>query len=412
MGSSAKIQQYHFAETATFATALPALGDTWTHIPALEGAAFSPVQAFDQAQEGDTDGLPTPQVATVKSASGTMSARIYNGPATDGFGGALAAPASFYLQKLIENYFNATAGSFAGTTVGAASGAGASASVVVASSTGADVGGAVLFAGASGTPECRFITEVVDGTHVKLDRNLATAANYANAAVAYGSWSISPVLGEVTKQIHIHEKKDAYRYQYGSGIISALELGNFTAQAPLTWNLTHMADSFAQSGADVTTHTDNSTTFTGPPLITKGAILSLNGVEYCASAFTFNPGISKQEQLCAYGTNGRSGWSNVEVMGKGSVTLYYSDTLQDLAEANTPVPLTLFITNGSTGAAMAAGALALYCPRVQFDMPDKNAVINGMNAMTLNFTCLGPTVAQQATGITKSMYLSIFGGKA
>lgn len=412
MGSSAKIQQYHYTETATFATALPALGDAWTHIPALEGASFSPVQGFDQAQEGDTDGLPTPQVATVKSASGTMTARIYNGPATDGFGGTLAAPSSFYLQKLLENYFNASAASFVGTTVGAASGPGTTTSAVVTTTTGMDIGAAQLFAGASGTPECRFVTEVVDGTHAKYDRDLVTAANYASAAKIYGSWSLSPVLGEVTKQIHIHEKRDAYRYQYGTGIISALELGNFAAQAPLTWNFTHMADSFAQSGADVTTHTDNSTTFTGAPLITKGAVLSINGVEYCASAFTFNPGISKQEQLCASGTNGRSGWSNVEVMGKGSVTLYYSDTLQDLAEANTPVPLTLFITNGSTGAAMAAGALALYCPRVQFDMPDKNAVINGMNAMTLNFTCLGPTVAQQATGITKSMYLSVFGGKA
>ncbi len=401
--SSAKVNRVCFSEVATFSTAAPDASSTWTHLPAIDVALPKVVQGKDSAQEANSRGNGSASYATHKEGSGAFQTRIYTGTkGLDGAGGD-TSPSSYYLEKLISNYYGSDgSAAFTGTTVASSSGPGQSSALKVASASNMAVGMPIICGN-----EARVI-KAISGADITLDSDLATAANYANGAVVYGLKYWTPTLGNYAKCLYFNYEEDGHSWLVGPANINDFKITNINARNGMRYDFGFAGYAWVD-GVTPSSFTDNRATFSGQPLVAVGAVVSINGVDTNCDQVTFTPGVAKSPIVATAGTNGLAGWENTEQgMPVLAFTEYYSSTRMTQYQAVSEVPVRLQVSVGSTNAAKARGTLFLFMPNAHVETEEVE--LNGQRALKTTITGHDPSAADVVLGITKSHVLGIAGG--
>lgn len=404
--TTARYNRVTFAEVATFATTAPSSLNDMTHLPAIDPGPPNFVQNFDEGNETSNDGSMSVMYPTAKDSSWELQTRIYTGdkPNTGGTGNATTC----FAQKLLNSYFNmdvnATGLGGAGTTVAS----GTDTIPVLTSGTGVDVGEALMFGGSGTNGEIRFVT-TDGGASVTLDTALATAANYAAAAVVYSAFNFKPTMGAYAPHVYLSWEAGSTPHErlLGPGKITSLKLAGTAAREGCRYVFGFEGDTYA---AGITSGTFTVNAFTGSPLVSVGATVAINGTDTPVGDFEIDFGVKHEPITATSGTNGRTGWEVTECMPSGSFTEYYtSEGRWTQYAAATSMPIRFSIPVSASGhAARAEGSLAVFLPNCNIKVEE--AVLNGQRANKISFQGKRPTAAQIATGITSPVYLAVFGG--
>lgn len=390
---SAKVSGIYITEKATFPTAAPVGGDTWTPVPAIDQPLPGLEQILDSAVEGNEYGAGTAPVPTVKKSTIQLQTRVWTG--SKGFGTDTDATTCF-MQKSLESYFGMDADvAFAGTTVAGSSGPGLTTPLKVASATGISVGKMVR----NGTTKEVAMVTAVSGTDITLSRDFTT---YSLGVVLEGAFDFRPTLGKRDKVLWMNAERDTHSRLLGAGGVFTLALQNIAAGNALRYAWGYEFDSFA-AGVSISSKTQN--TFVSTPLIAKGAELIIDGTEevyiYDGSV---NFGVAHEWIECSGGTQSRDGIIITDVEGAQlSFSEYYDADRWSAYEAQTGSNV-LLVHNNSSG----FGAVAVYIPYATFTAAEG---VNGKKeSQVITVKANMPTQAQVTAGFMSPIYYSVFSG--
>ncbi len=399
--TTARYNRVTFAEVATFATTAPSSLNSMTHIPAIDPAAPSVVQSFDEGNETSNDGSMSVKYPTAKESSYELSTRIYTGDKSIASTGTDATSA--YLWKLIDSYFGVAAGtSGVGTTV-----ASGTASIPVVTLNGGTIvaGEALMFGGTATDGEVRFAA-AVNTTSITVDDPLDVAANYAAAAEVYSAFNWAPTMGAYAPHIYFNWEGADHAWLCGPGKVTSFKLSNMSAREGCRYVFGFSGDTYA---AGITSGTFTANAYTGSPLVSVGATVNINGTDTPVGDFELDFGVKHEPVTATSGNNGRAGWEITEVAPSGSFTEYYASGRWTQYAAGTSIPLRFVIPVSATGhAARAKGTIAVWLPNCNLTVEE--AVLNGQRANKVSFQAKRPTAAQQANSVISPVYFSVFGG--
>lgn len=391
---SAKVSGIYITETATFATAAPVGGDTWTHVPAIDQPLPALEQMLDTVVEGNAYGAGTAPVPTVKKSSIQLQTRVWTG--SKGFGTG-TDPTTCFMQKPLESYFGMAADTaFAGTTLAALSGPGLSSPIKVTSATGITAG---KFVRNGTTKEVAMVT-AVSGTDVTLSRDFTT---YSAGVVLEGAFDFRPTLGQYAKALWMNAERDTHSRLLGAGAVFTLGLQNIAAGNALRYAFGFEFNSFA-AGVTISSKTQN--TYVSQPLIAKGAELIVDGTEeVCIYDGSIEFGVAKEWVECSGGTESRDGWIITDVEGSSlSFSEYYDADRWTAYEGQTGSNVML-VHSASTG----FGAVAVYIPYATFTVQE--AVNGKKESQTVTVKANMPTQSQVTAGFTSPIYYGVFSGE-
>jgi len=391
---SAKVSGIYLIEKATFTTAAPVGGDTFTHVPAIDQPLPVLEQGTDDAVEGNEYGATTPPVATVKKSTLQVTTRVWNGSKVFGTG---TDPTTCFMQKALESYFGAAANTaFAGTTIAAASGLGKTTPLKVSSATGLAVGKAVRNA-ATGEGA---IVKAISGTDITLSRDFSAAAQNT---VLEGAFDFFPTLGQYNKALWVNHERDSVKRLLGAGGAFTLQMQGVAAGNTLRYVFGLEFNTYA-AGLTISSKTPNA--FVTNALIAKGSELIIDGTEnVCFYDGQIDFGIGKEWVECDSGDEGRDGFVNTDVEGAGmTFSEYYDADRWTSHDAQSPHELMVVFYAPSGG-----GGALVYMPNVTFKVAD--AVNGKKEAQTVTVKAHMPTTAQQAAGFTWPISYHVFSGE-
>lgn len=397
--TTARYNRVTFSEVATFATTAPSSLNSMTHLPAIDPGPPAVVQSFDEGNETSTDGSMSVKYPTAKESSWELSTRVYTG--TNESSGASAV----YCARLIDSYFGMISVVPSPPTTVAS---GTASVPVVTSGTGFDPAEAVMFGGSGVDGEVRYVA-IDGGTSLTLDSALLVAANYAAAAAVYQAYNWRPTMGAYAPHVYMSWEAGATPHErlLGPGKITGFKLAGTSAREGARYNFTYAGDTYA---AGITSGTFTPNAFTGSPLVSVGATVTVNGTDVPVGDFELDFGVKHEPITATSGNNGRAGWEITECQPTGSFTEYYSnETRWTQYAAATSMPIRIVIPISTAGhVARAKGTIAVWLPNCNISVEE--AVLNGQRANKISFQAKRPTTAQIANGITSPVTFSVFGG--
>ena len=398
--TTARYNRVTFGEVATFATTAPSSLNSMTHIPAIDPAAPSVVQSFDEGNETAGDGSMSVKYPTAKDATWELTARVYTGDKSIASSGTDATSA--YLWKLIDSYFGMAADtSGAGTTV--ASGTGSA--PVMTLITGINAGNALMFGGSGTDGSVRFVA-AVSGSTVTPDDTIDTAADFAAAAEVYSAFNWAPVMGAYAPHVYFNWEGADHQWLVGPGKITSFKLSGLAAREGCRYAMGFSGDTYA-GGFTSGTFTPNA--YTGSPLVSVGATCNINGTDTAVGDFEIDFGVKHEPVTATSGTNGRAGWEITEVAPTGSFTEYYASGRWTQYAAATSIPLRFVIPVSTSGhVAKAKGTIAVWFPNCNLTVC--GGVLNWQLAGWVACQARRPPTARQANSVVSPVYFSVFGG--
>lgn len=396
------VRRYNYVGGLASDASAQVAGASWIHLP-VEGTPEGTREiGIDTAAVSNARGNDSVDYPTVRKGgiSGLVIPTFGGNVGLDGAGGD-SAPTTVFLQALLENYFNGTFASHAGTTT-STNGIGSSGDPLdVTSATGITVGSALMVNG-----EFRFV-ESISGTAVVLNQPLSAAPS--NGDVVYGGFSIGVTLGNsVDHYLAINEElANGEGTQYYAGEVMALQLTGLAAGNGLKWNIGFESNTWTD---EVTPSSFTANAYTAAPVVAAAGEVLVNGTATCISDGSVDFGVRKEWVPCSTGEQGRDG---VEVFGASptaTITEYYTASRLTQYTGRTGIDVMFAFSNGSTNAAKARHAIAVWMPNAQ--VMTAGAAVGNLRGMSTTFNARDPDSTQVAAGITSPIYLAIFGGRA
>jgi hypothetical protein len=404
-----RIYRVNASEVATYGTAAPGVGETWTHVPQI-GRPRPPVGVnFDDANVENSLGLSsTRYVANDGPFAYPIETQLFTGTKGEDGAGADTSPTAAYLHNLWLSLFGMAAVANpapVGTTAGAASGPGKTTDLQTAASGTANwaVGDGIMCNG-----QVNFVEKVVDSTHATLMYDFSPTPSPGD--VIYCGFNFSAVNGVRTKYEYLTVEESGHGWLYGPGQVMSGKIAGMAAGNGLRVQMGFEGNSIA-AGVTPTTFTPNA--FTGQPAIAKGGQCVINQTATAIAEASCDFGIIKNWLEDATAVNGRGG---VEIAGQeATVTIvepYLAQRVTDY-RAGTTFPLMIAFTVGSTNAAKARGWVGLFIPNAQLDPTAEGLYSQNQLGLASTFKSHNPALSSDAiiaANCTKACYLSIGGG--
>lgn len=412
--TSVKVNTYALSPVAAWLTAAPVNSDTWTILEHLGDQELAKPQDVDAGQEANPYGLATNDYPTIKGGGFPSTTRIYTGTKGNDGAGSDTDPTSCYGQTRYESYFGMAAGNaFKGTTVAGTSGPGFTTPLKVTSASNLVVGMGI-FVGAVGGSVGEYATITnISGTDVTLDHDIV-AANYASGSIIYGGFNFYPNLGEPAAYQYLTHTKSTGQDMIGASRVTSLKLSGLDAAAGMRLEAAFQADRYyAGSGEGaVVPSAVVANAFSGSPLVAVGGQAMINSVARALQGASvdfpckFDP-IDTSSTAGAAQSRAGIMMSSMDGGSFDFETLYASGDWT-LHGSRAPVPMSLAHHVPGTNVQQARGAIYVYCPGVQ--MMVEGGARKNQRTNKVKGKMVGPTAAQIALGLTKSCYVTVFGG--